>query len=248
MLAQKDEQHRTERDVRILCAQQIADILNPINLRTHQPMSSMVFSEFVETRFFPYLKDKIQREKRKPHVHQPKTDASIDKVPVIPSLRTVLNEYRKTVPNNPTDWIFDGNRKHTPLNLANLVRREMLPNLKPGTWHGWHGFRRGLATRLHEAGVQLEVIQEILRHSDPKVTQDSYIVVKSDKTTQAMQKVDSRAVLNAWKKTGQSSREARTKGHIRRRSAVFVGKWTKDGRNQLSGIDKSPELMRSVPR
>jgi len=392
-LVRKDEQHRTERDVRILSAQKIADILNPINLRTHQPMSSMEFGEFVETRFFPYLKDKILREKRKPsllkfykdnfenhlkdsignirlrdmttqhvqqllddidrkkslhhktlqrikttisavftyatqqnlvqrnpvqgtqvegnrkkpdryayslnemlamisvlprrsatvvalagltglregeirglqwqdydgetlsvarsvwrtHVHQPKTDASIDKVPVIPSLKTILNEYRTSVPNNPTDWIFDGNRKHTPLNLANLVRREMLPKLKPGTWHGWHGFRRGLATRLFEAKAQVEIIQEILRHSDPKVTQDSYIVVKSDKTTKAMQKVDSRAVLNAWKKSEQS-RASKTKGHMRRRSAVFVNNWTKDGRNQLSASAKSSVLMQSGPR
>ena len=347
MLVPKDDQHRNERDVRIRCARQIGDKLDPINLRTHQPASSLSFADFAEERFLPYLMDKIAREKRKPsllkfyrdnlanhlkdtigkialrdmttqhiqqllddidrkknlhhktlqrikttisavftyamqqdlvqrnpvqgttvegrrtkpdryayslkemlamisalprrsatvvavagltglregeirglqwqdydggtlsvgrsvwrtHVHQPKTDASIDMVPVIPSLRMVLDEYRKTVPNSPTDWIFDGNRKHTPLNLANLVRREMLPNLKPGTWHGWHGFRRGLATRLHDAKVQVEVIQEILRHSDPKVTRDSYIVVKSDKTTKAMQKVDSRAVLNAWKKS-----------------------------------------------
>jgi hypothetical protein len=23
--------------------------------------------------------------------------------------------------------------------------------VEKGKWHGWHGFRRGLATRLHEA-------------------------------------------------------------------------------------------------
>lgn len=90
------------------------------------------------------------------HVTQPKTDASIDKVPMLPSLRKILDEYRKTVPNAPTDWIFAGERKGRPLNLANLVRREMLPALKPGSWHGWHGFRRGLATRLHEPGAPLK--------------------------------------------------------------------------------------------
>jgi integrase len=77
--------------------------------------------------------------------------------------------------------------------------------VEKGLWHGWHGFRRGLATRLHESKVQVEVIQEILRHSDPKVTQDSYIVVKSDKTKKAMRKVDGGAVLKAWRKRERQS-------------------------------------------
>ena len=88
----------------------------------------------------------------------------------------------------------------TPPDLANLVRREMTAIADKGSWHGWHGFRRGLATRLHEAGVPVEVIREILRHSDPKVTQDSYIVVKSDKTSKAVRKIDDGALLEAWRK------------------------------------------------
>lgn len=65
MLVPKDDQHGSERDVRIRSARQISDILNPINLRTHQSASSMAFADFMEerSRFFPYLKDKIQREK-----------------------------------------------------------------------------------------------------------------------------------------------------------------------------------------
>jgi hypothetical protein len=47
----------------------------------------------------------------------------------------------------------------------------------------------------------VEVIQEILRHSDPKVTQDSYIVIKSNATTKAMQKVDAGGLLKAWRKS-----------------------------------------------
>jgi hypothetical protein len=83
--------------------------------------------------------------------------------------------------------------------LANLVRREMNPIVEKRLWRGWHGFKRGLAARLHESRVQVEVIQEILRHWDPKVTQDSYIVVKSDKTEKAMKNVDDGSVLKAWR-------------------------------------------------
>jgi integrase len=131
------------------------------------------------------------------------TEASGDRVPVVTPLRVILNEHRKNVPNNPNAFIFAGERKGAPLNLANLVRREMTAVVEKGNWHGWHGFRRGLATRLHEAQVQVEVIQEILRHSDPKVTQDSYIVIKSNATTKAMQKVDAGGLLKAWRKSSR---------------------------------------------
>jgi integrase len=140
------------------------------------------------------------------HVVAPKTEASGDRVPVIPSLRMILDEHRKMVPNAPDAFIFAGERKGAPLNFANLVRREMASIVGNGQWHGWHGFRCGLATRLHEANVRVEVIQEIVRHSDPKVTQDSYIVVKSDKTTKAMNRVDDGKILKAWAQARKNSR------------------------------------------
>ena len=95
--------------------------------------------------------------------------------------------------------IFARERRGAPLNLANLVRREMTEIVDKREWHDWHAFRRGLATRLHEAHVQVEVIQEISRHTDPKVTQNSYIVVKSNATTKAVRKVGANGLLKAWK-------------------------------------------------
>jgi integrase len=145
----------------------------------------------------------VNRSVWRTHITAPKTEASGDKVPVVPPLRIILNEHRKSVPNAPNAFIFAGERKGAPLNLANLVRREMTAVVEKGKWHGWHGFRRGLATRLHEAQVQVEVIQEILRHADPKVTQDSYIVIKSNATTKAMQKVDAGGLLKAWRKSSR---------------------------------------------
>ena len=43
------------------------------------------------------------------------------------------------------------------------------------SWHGWHGFRGGLATNLHELGIEDIVIAAILRHSDVSVTRKAYI-------------------------------------------------------------------------
>jgi len=42
-------------------------------------------------------------------------------------------------------------------------------------WHGWHAFRRGLATNLHLAGVDDKTIQGILRHGNITITQNIYI-------------------------------------------------------------------------
>ena len=42
-------------------------------------------------------------------------------------------------------------------------------------WKGWHAFRRGLATTLHQLGTPDREIQAILRHSNIAITQKSYI-------------------------------------------------------------------------
>ena len=57
-------------------------------------------------------------------------------------------------------------------------------------WHGWHAFRRGLATNLHRLGVQDVTIQKILRHSNVAVMQACYIKTASDESKAAMQKLD----------------------------------------------------------
>lgn len=42
-------------------------------------------------------------------------------------------------------------------------------------WHGWHGFRRGLATNLHAIHVDDKTIQTILRHSNIGLTMNVYV-------------------------------------------------------------------------
>jgi hypothetical protein len=53
-------------------------------------------------------------------------------------------------------------------------------------WHGWHAFRRGLATTLHALGVEDREIQAILRHSNIGITQAIYIKSVSESQTAAM--------------------------------------------------------------
>jgi hypothetical protein len=62
-------------------------------------------------------------------------------------------------------------------------------------WHGWHSFRRGLATNLHDLGVGDKTIQAILRHANVAVTQASYIKTLDSQSIAAMKQLES--VVNA---------------------------------------------------
>jgi integrase len=64
-----------------------------------------------------------------------------------------------------------------PVSVEYIARKAIKPTLQAlgMEWHGWHAFRRGLATNLHALGVSDIVIQAILRQSDVSVTQQSYI-------------------------------------------------------------------------
>ena len=57
-------------------------------------------------------------------------------------------------------------------------------------WHGWHALRRGLASNLHELGVQDKVIQAILRHSDLATTQRCYIKTTDQQAFKGMRKLE----------------------------------------------------------
>jgi integrase len=75
-----------------------------------------------------------------------------------------------------------------PLDLNACYQREMKSVLKSAGihWHGWHGFRRGLASNLNRLGVDDSVIQRILRHSTVATTQNHYIKTPSPDAIAAM--------------------------------------------------------------
>jgi len=75
-----------------------------------------------------------------------------------------------------------------PINLDALAADVIVPPVtRAGVrWHGWHAFRRGLATNLHHLGVSDKTIQRILRHSDAPVTQKSYIKTVDSEVAAAM--------------------------------------------------------------
>ena len=120
-------------------------------------------------------------------VNEPKTNRSKAPIPVVKQLADALDGHRKRMGKLAVGPIFQaGNGK--PLNLDNLVRREIVPALE-GTgveWRGWHAFRRGLATTLHQLGIDDKTIQAILRHSNVGITMNIYVKSVAESQVSAM--------------------------------------------------------------
>jgi integrase len=127
----------------------------------------------------------------------PKTRKSAAPVPVVAELADALEDRRQKIGKLAVGPIFTSGGKQ-PLNLDNLARRDIIPAIekcakcrqsradhKPEAhmfeldknlaWHGWHSFRRGLATNLHALGVDDKTIQAILRHSNIGLTMNVYV-------------------------------------------------------------------------
>ena len=144
-------------------------------------------------------------------VSEPKTRRSRAPIPVVKQLADALEAHKLRAGKlaQPVLPIFQaGNGK--PLNLDNLARRVIVPMLsrcvvctkqeeehKPEghtyerdkslpEWHGWHAFRRGLATNLHALGVDDKTIQAILRHSNVGLTMNVYVKSVSESQVSAL--------------------------------------------------------------
>jgi integrase len=145
--------------------------------------------------------------------NEPKTRKSKAPVPVISPLQRLLDQFRLSL-GNPASGPMFGTMKGTPLSLNNVLNRQILPalnvcahcgkgsdehgkeaheyerNPERPKWHGWHAFRRGLATNLPDLGVPDKTIQAILRHANVQVTQNSYIKTLDAQSIAAMRQLE----------------------------------------------------------
>jgi integrase len=128
-----------------------------------------------------------------PKTHEDEDDPGV--VPIIKPLRFMLDAVKPAVASG---WMFP-NTIGGPLNLDNLADQVIKPVLKAKglEWKGWHAYRRGLATNLHELGVPDIVIQAILRHEDVSTTQRSYIRTVAEVVTAAMKRLEAEVVCTA---------------------------------------------------
>src|SRR5262249_18616994 len=92
-------------------------------------------------------------------------------IPVIAQLKLLLDQHWERCGKPRTGFIFS-NELGNPMNLEALALDVVRPTLEKANlrWHGWHAFRRGLATNLHRLRVSDKVIQQILRHANVTTT------------------------------------------------------------------------------
>ena len=115
----------------------------------------------------------------------PKTDASRAPVPVVPIVAEALAELRKV---SPGEFIFTG-ATGQPMRFDDVAERKIKPALAKEkiSWHGWHAFRRGLATNLHALGTDAKTMQSILRHANAQLTLSLYTKQDPEKSRKALE-------------------------------------------------------------
>jgi integrase len=139
-------------------------------------------------------------------IGDPKTAKSKAPVPVIPQLAKKLDLHRRGCGGPLTAGPIFANSAGQPLDLNACYQRNMKDVLKRAgiTWHGWHGFRRGLASNLNRLGVDDSVIQRILRHSNVATTQNHYIKTASPDAIAAMKQFSQALMCSACAPDGDT--------------------------------------------
>lgn len=173
----------------------------------------------------------VQRSVWEGITDETKTDASSGSVPVISALARHLNRYKAIVRPKAGASMFAA-KNGEALRLNNVLRSQILPALnrcgecgksadehsaekheyvrdqsRP-EWKGWHSFRRGLATNLHDLGVDDHTIKAILRHSSVTVTQRSYIKSLPKQSVAAINTFDSSIAELVHKRDMVSGKDA----------------------------------------
>ncbi len=109
------------------------------------------------------------------HLKSTKTEASAKLLPMHPSLKQALLEWRsQSLYNQPGDFVFPSERLKgsKPLDLASVLKKKIQPAFKTIgiTGVGWHTFRHTVGTMLAEMGEHQLMIRDYLRHSNLHVT------------------------------------------------------------------------------
>ena len=124
-----------------------------------------------------------------------KTNASRKGVPMNPELASVLMQWRQETPYPAdTDWVFaspftHGERPYWP---ESALKDHVRPAAKAAgiTKHvGWHTFRHSLGSHLGQKGEDVKVVQELLRHSNSRMTMDVYQQADQDAKRTALNRM-----------------------------------------------------------
>jgi integrase len=109
-----------------------------------------------------------------------KTRASRKPVPLHPILVQELRQWRsESQYQADSDFLFPSIQKNgsQPLQPDMILKRHIRPALEQmGVKKriGWHSFRHGLSQLLRQRGIEVKVVQELLRHANSRITLDIY--------------------------------------------------------------------------
>lgn len=156
-----------------------------------------------------HISKQVNYESGMAEITEPKTDAGIRTVPLLPDLKAVLQ-----MPENaqPTHYLFHGDDPAKPMPDKNYRRRwlqycknhgfaEDVPTITTGKngrkylKHHWkptltaHVLRHGYATLLFEADVDEYTAQKLIGHSDISTTHAIYTHLREQKKNESIDKL-----------------------------------------------------------
>jgi integrase len=125
-------------------------------------------------------------------VRKGKTASATRRIPLPAFVVTALRQHRAAAKRiGPREPVFVGERTHDRLSvgvashaLPRLLVSKGLPRLTP------HKLRHGTATLLHQQGVPMRDIADILGHSSPTITARTYAHVSEGAKREAMGRLD----------------------------------------------------------
>jgi site-specific recombinase XerD len=116
----------------------------------------------------------------KGELKKPKTEASVDKLKLHPSIASLLLAHRERSSfRSDVDFIFcqaDEQPLSYPICLKHLRQAMKDVGIKGEKYkYGFHIFRHSAGTLLYEKSRDLKLVQSTLRHSDISTTSDIYV-------------------------------------------------------------------------
>ena len=123
------------------------------------------------------------------NLSSPKSRSSVRDIPMGPSLRRLLSEYRKAA--SVEAFVF-ASRNGTPLDSHNLLGRVLKPACKRAGLPSisWHSFRHTHATLLSDLGESLKTAQAQLGHARLSTTAEIYTHIVPASQRAAVEKLE----------------------------------------------------------
>lgn len=144
---------------------------------------------------FEKLEINVARSVVRQRVGRCKTEASSKPLPLDAELAQALRKWMlETVYNQPQDWVFASPQRNgkQPYWPYSLFREYLQPALKAAgitRQVGWHTLRHTFGTLMKANGEDIKTIQELLRHSNYRVTADIYTQAVTPKKREAQSRV-----------------------------------------------------------